>query len=180
MGTGQTMLTLGAFVLLMTILVTFYRLLAQSGETIDNAQAGITCITLATSIEEIAHGLAFDEVTIDSFFTSAEIGNLTDPIYLGRENPPPAGEPYEDSSDIQSFDDFDDFNGITLIDSTQGGTLGKYKAYFVVRYVDPYDIDKIKNNRQFTKRMVIKIWRYYPPSTDTLTIALVSGYFHFN
>ncbi len=175
------MLTLGAFVLLMTILVTFYRLLAQSGETIDSAQAGITAITLATSIEEIAHGLAFDEATIDSFFTVAEMGNLTDAGALGRENPPPAGEPDEDANNIRTFDDFDDFNGITLLDTTQGGTLGKYAASFIVQYVDPADIDHEEpSKRTFAKRMDIKIWRFYPPSADTLTIALVSGYFHFN
>lgn len=167
------MLTLGAFVLLMTILVTFYRLLAQSGETIDSAQAGITTITLATSIEEIAQGLAFDEVAIDSFLTSTEIGSLTDPYFLGRDNP-------VDEDIVQHFDDFDDFNGFSFIDSSLGSTLGKYKLEFNVQYVDPTDIGKIVYSRTFTKRMDIKISRIYPPSTDTLKMSLVSGYFHFN
>ena len=178
MGTGQTMITLGAFVLLMTMLVTFYRLLAQSGETMDSAQAGITTVTLATSVEEIAQGLAFDEATIDSNITAATINLLTAPGSLGRENPPPIDEPDEDK--IQHFDDFDDLNNFSYIDSTLGGTLGKYKLSFQVFYVDPTDIGQVRNNRTFTKRLDMKIWRFFPPSQDTLKLSLVSGYFHFD
>lgn len=178
MSTGQTMLTIGAFILLSNILVTFYRLLGESGQTIDDAQAGLTAITLATSYQEVSQGLPFDEATIDTFLTTSQISLLTAPLSLGPDNPPPSGQLVEDQ--ISNFDDFDDFNNFTLIDSTLGGALGKYKTHFAVYYVLPTDINTKSSTRTFVKRMDMRIWRILPPSTDTLKTSIVVGYFHFN
>lgn len=178
MSTYQTFITIGAFVLLSTLLITFYQLLGQSGETIQSAQQGITALTLLTTYTELAYGLHFDEATIDSFITPSDVNELTHPTKLGKENPPPVGEDIE--ADFKSFDDFDDLNDFELVENNIPGVVGTYRARFNVYYVNPQNIDQKMNSRTFAKRCDIKIWRDNPPSKDTLKSAIVMGYFHFD
>jgi hypothetical protein len=176
--TNQTMLTIGAFLLLLTILVSFYKLLAESGDTIWRAQGDITEITLATTYMELAQGLSFDEASIDSNLTPSEINYLTAPAYLGPENPPPTGEPTENS--FRTFDDFDDLKNYEIVDSAVQGILGTYKTKFNVYYVNPLNIDQVSSSRTFVKRLDMTTWRIKPPSPDTLKTSLIMGYFHFD
>ncbi len=176
-------MTVAAFVLLSTILVTFYRLLAESGHTIDNAQAGITAVSLATTYTQLAQGLHFDEVTIDSFLTASEASHLTPANSLGRDvqlgpdQPPNSSLPRENI--IPNFDDFDDFSNFEVKDSTLGGTLGTYVTRFTVYYVSPTDLTTPSLTQTFAKRMDMKIWREFPPTEDTLRFSVVLGYFQF-
>jgi hypothetical protein len=97
MTTGQTILTIGAFMFLTTILLNFYRVAAETGDSIASGQDGILATTIAVSYSEIAQGLAFDDVT-DS--TSAAIASptlLTAAANLGPE----AGE-----DSIYDYNDF--------------------------------------------------------------------------
>lgn len=183
MSTGQTLLTLGAFILLSTILVTFYRLLAESGQTMDRSQASITAVSLATTYTQLAQGLSFDEATIDSFLTTSQVGHLTPVNGMGPDNqlgpdlPPNASLPRENQ--IGNFDDFDDFNNAVVVDSTLGGTLGRYATRFRVYYVNPTNVNTAATSQTFVKRMDMRIWRTFPPSADTLQFSLIYGYFQF-
>jgi hypothetical protein len=56
MTTGQTLLSMGALVLLTTIMLNFYRIFGANWDTIDSSQLGIDATTIATSYFEIAHG----------------------------------------------------------------------------------------------------------------------------
>lgn len=178
MSFNQTMLTLGAFLLLSVILTSFYRLLANSGDTINDAQAGISSLTYATTYMELAEGLSFDEVTVDSFLTTAQIGLLTSPMNLGPENPPPSGESTENN--FTSFDDIDDLNNYSVIDSSLKGITGTFKTSFRVHYVNPLDLSQTSVTRTFVKRVDMTVCRLYPPGRDTLTHSIVMGYFHYD
>lgn len=178
MSTNQTLFTICAFVLFYLFLVSFYNVLVQSTLGVNNAQAGISALTLATTYQEYAEQLYFDEATIDSFLTNSELNSLTTPSTLGPENPPPMGEPTENT--LKAFDDIDDLKGYTIIDSTLNGIVGSYKTKFDVYYVNPLNIDQVSNSRTFVKRLDIKVWRINPPSTDTLKSSVVMGYFHFD
>jgi hypothetical protein len=178
MSSFQTVITLFAFMLFSTILVSFYRLLGQSGDTIGNAQQGISEQTLVTTYTELANGLYFDEVSQDSNITPSEINSLTAPTKLGPDNPPPAGEPAE--VDLKTFDDFDDLNNYDIVVSSMPGVIGTYKTHFDVYYVNPINLDVKVATRTFIKRMDMKIWRLSPPSTDTLRTSVIMGYFHFD
>jgi hypothetical protein len=172
------MITLGAFVIFSIILLSFYRVLADSSNTLNDAQAGISCLTLATTYMELAQGLSFDETTVDSFLTPSQISTLTAPANLGPDNPPPAGELTENN--MKSFDDIDDLKNFVVADSSLSGILGKYKTRFDVNYVNPLNVDQISATRTFVKRLDIMVWRTSPPSTDTTKLSLVMGYFHFD
>jgi hypothetical protein len=176
--TNQTFLTIGALAIFSLILVSFYRILAQSSVGVNDAQAGVSALTLATTYTEYAQGLSFDEATIDSFITPSELNSLTAPDKLGPDNPPKTGEPSENS--LKAFDDVDDLKNFEVVDSTLKGVIGTYKTRFDVNYVNPLNVDQISASRTFAKRLDLKVWRIYPPSTDTLKSSIVMGYFHFD
>lgn len=174
MSSGQTLMALGAFILLSTLLLNFYSILGNTSDVAASGQDGILASTLATSYLEVAQGLAFDQIT-DT--TDAAIGNpdmLTPILKLGPDSSSEVG--------LGSFDDFDDFKGFA-IEEVASGTNRRFRTEFDVNYVDPSNINNISNNRTFVKRMDVKTWRVYPPvnsRVDTLRLTLVMGYFHFD
>jgi len=178
MSTSNTFLTLVAFMLLSTIMVGFYRNLARGGDTVVDSQSGITELTLATTYMELAQGLAFDEVTVDSFLTTTQLAALTDPSHLGVDNPPPSGEPTEVG--FGTIDDIDDLNNYAIVDTSFKNISGIYKTTFSVKYVNPSNISQTSTVRTFVKRVDMSIWRIAPASKDTLKHSIIMGYFHFS
>jgi hypothetical protein len=175
MSTNHTMLTIGAFTILMTILQNFYGLLGTTGGDITDAQDMILATTLATSYLESAQGLSFDAET-DT--TNMALGNpdlLTSPSLLGPED---AGE-----DSIHKFNDFDDFDGYS-IERESGATGRRFRTTFTVSYVNPASVNSISTSRTFVKRIDVKSWRSFPPPSgttlDTLRMSMVMGYFHFD
>ena len=176
MNTGQTIITIAAFVFLTTILLNFYGLVASTGDDISSGQDGILETTIATSYMELAQGVSFDEVTDSSDVAILNPTALTASSSLGPD------EASEDS--IQNFNDFDDFNGLT-VDKQPGGTNRKYRTSFTVSYVDPTNVSNVTTTRTFVKRMNLKTWRIFPAAgvnerLDTLRTSLIMGYFHFD
>ena len=172
---NHTILTIGAFIILTTILQNFYRLLGNTGDDITDAQDMILATTIATSYLEVAQGLAFDEVTDTS---SAALGNptaLTAPYAMGPD------EANEDS--VHKFDDFDDFHQFST-ERMATGTNRRFSTSFSVSYVYPGNVSQVSAARTFLKRIDLKTWRSYPPpdgsALDTLRLSLVMGYFHFD
>lgn len=175
MSTGQTLLTIGAFMFLTTILLNFYRVVADTGQTIAMGQDGILATTIATSYMEVASGLAFDQVTDTSDIALGNPSALTSPAYLHAE----AGE-----DSLARFNDFDDFNG-KVFDRQATGTDRIYRTTFRIRYVNPDDVSATSSVQTFVKRMDLRTWRIFPPASspieiDTVQISLVLGYFHFD
>ena len=172
MTTGQTMLTIFAFVLLTTTLNNFYRLLGASGDDISTGQDGILATSIATSYIEIAQGMAYDEVTDTSDIALGSVTALTPALNLGPEGT-------EDS--LHEFNDFDDFDGF-ILEKEASGTGRLYATQFSVNYVNALDVAAISNARTYVKRMDLKTWRLLPPAprADTLRLSFVLGYFHFD
>lgn len=173
MSTGQTLLTIGAFILLTTILQGLYNSLINVGSDISSGQDGILMTTTATSYAEIANGLAFDKVTAVSDTVLINLNALTYPCG------PEAGE-----DSLLNFNDFDDFNGFVHA-RTAGGSGRRYTTRFVVSYVDSNNVGTIVNYRTNLKRLDMRTWRTFPGPTsgeivDTLTTSIVMGYFHFD
>jgi hypothetical protein len=172
MSTGQTLLTIGAFILLTTILQGVYSSIGSVGSDLSGGQDGILATTIATSYTEFANGLAFDQVTDTSDIA------LTSPSFLTYPLGPEAGE-----TGFDSFNDFDDLNGFSD-EKVAGGSTRKYKTVFTVSYVDTSDVSHIVAYRTYLKRLDMKTWRTFPvPSPDeiidTVNTSVVMGYFHF-
>ncbi len=176
MNTGQTIITIAAFVFLTTILMNFYGLVASTGDDIASGQDGILETTIATSYMQLAQGMSFDQISDSSDIAIHNPAALTPASHLGPD------DAYEDS--VQNFNDFDDFNGLTL-DKQPGGTNRVYRTSFAVHYVDPTDAEVVVYTPTFVKRLDLKTWRIFPKAgvnetLDTLTTSLVMGYFHFD
>jgi len=168
------LLTLGAFVLLSTILVNFYGTSASAGDAIGSGQDGIFLTSITTSFIEQAQGLAFDSITDTMHVGLSDITALTSPLNLGPE----AGE-----DSLQAFNDFDDLNGFS-VEKEAGTSNRRYRVEFAVSYVDMTDLEKVLMTRTFIKRLDMKTWRTFPVSresgVDTLRTSFIMGYFHFD
>lgn len=174
MGSGHTLFTLFAFVLLSTVLVNFYDMSAGAGDAISSGQDGIFLTTITTSYIEMAQGMAFDSITDTMNVGLTTVHVLTSPSLLGPE----AGE-----DSLAEFNDFDDFNGLT-IEKEAGTSNRRYRTEFTVSYVDMTNLETVSVARTFVKRLDIKTYRTFPVSTvssvDTLRTSFVMGYFHFD
>ena len=156
---NHTLLTMGAFILLTSILLGFYNLLGSTGSDITEAQDLILATTMATSYIELAQGLSFDSVTDTS---SLAIGNPSILTKVHKLGP----EPSEGDDSIAVFNDFDDFNGLT-VERQATGVNKRFTADFAVHYVDPDDVDSVSPTETFVKRMNLRVWRSFPaPSMD--------------
>ena len=175
MNTGQTMLTLGAFIFLTTILMNFYGLVGQTGDTIKSGQDGILATTIASSYMEIAQGLAFDQISDTSDVALHDPAQMTPTGLLGSE----AGE-----DSLSLFNDFDDFNGHEFEKQAIGSEC-RYRTHFTVYYVNPDNVHQMVGSRTFVKRMDLATWRVFPApigqdQSDTIRTSVVLGYFHFD
>jgi hypothetical protein len=177
MNTGQTILTIGALVLLATILTNFYGTVAIIGDDISDGQDDILATAVATSWAELAQGMAFDNVTDTSDIAFQNPSVLTSHLVLGVEGA-------EKTDSIATYNDFDDFNGALL--EKQTGTTGKvFATRFAVCYVDSNDVNTIVSSKTFVKRMDMATWRLRPAPhsgerIDTLRTSIVYSYFNFN
>lgn len=160
--------------LLSTILVSFYGLVADSNKTMETTQGDITVVALAISFQEILQGMAFDEATTD--LMRHQVNDLSST--LGPDNPPPGDDPYE--TNLETFDDIDDLSGYDIDQINPGGVLGTYRTHFTVSYVNPNNISETSASKTFVKRVDMKLWRASPPGQDTLRTSFVVGYFHFD
>jgi hypothetical protein len=172
---NHTILTIGAFLILTTILVSFYRLLGSSGDDISTSQDLILATTIATSYLEQAQGLAFDAYTDTSNVRLTGTSTLTPAGLLGPE----AGE-----DSIGAFNDFDDFNRLVATKAATG-TNKVFTTTFRVNYVNPDNVDQISTTQTFMKRLDLKTWLSYPLKTDgatvdTLRMSVAMGYFRFD
>jgi len=172
---NHTILVIGGFIILTTILTSFYALLGNTGDDISNAQDMILATTIATSYIEVAQGLAFDDVTDTSNVALNNLSALTSAAALGPD--------LADEDSIHKFNDFDDFDGF-VSERTATGTNRRYVTEFSVYYVNPNDVGQVTTSKTFVKRLDTKTWRSFPPPSgtalDTLRLSFVLGYFHFD
>jgi hypothetical protein len=148
MGTGQTILTVGAIVLLGTSIVSVNRTFTNTGTALQQTEIAIYATTLGTSLIEEAQGKAFDENTM---FTGAPLirANMTPGAALGPEG----GELYADTSN--AFDDFDDYNGFRDTVSVTG--VERFLRTAEVFYVNTYAPDTEVPGPTWLKKMIVTV-----------------------
>jgi hypothetical protein len=173
MGTGQSILTVFAMLLLSTLMLRVNSTLLNSGNVVTNSKLGLTAIALAQSRLEEIKSKAFDQNTV-SAKVSATTG-LTSASQLGPET----GEVYP------NFNDVDDFNGFTYTDTVQiNPDLAKsatncyyFKEVDSVVYVSSTSPDVTSSSQTWNKKITVKIT--IPQMTDTIKVSTVFSYFVF-
>jgi MSHA pilin protein MshD len=141
MNTGQMLLTVGALILLSTMILRFNRAVLTSDEVMYNSKFNVLASSLCTSIIEEARGKAFDQETDSASVSSVSLLSST----LG----PDFGEKYED------FNDFDDFNEYIKIDSTMPSAV--FYVTSKVTYVEPTNPIKVTTSKTYHKMITVTV-----------------------
>lgn len=165
MNTGQTMMTVGAMVLLgYTVLMTNRSSLTH-GVILQQTEIGVYMISLAISRIEEASGRAFDAASAGDIVTS------TDALTAGGSFGPADGENYPD------FNDFDDYNNFAKIDTIPGVDI--LRVHSTVRYIQPANPDSLLNSstKTFHKRMDVTVTG--TSTSDTLRMSYIFSYWAF-
>ncbi len=163
MNTGQMMLTIGALILLSTLMLKINTTNLQTDSVRAEAQYGVLATSIITSIMEKAKSLAFDAETDTNSVTS--LTQLTPALNLG----PTVGETYD------TFNDFDDFNGYSWVDSTMPSAV--FDIACEVFYVHSVNLKEKSNTRTWHKRIDIHVSSAF--MQDSITQSTIYSYWYF-
>ncbi len=177
MHTGQIMFTIAALGLLSLAILNLNTSINQNDVSLAQNRYRLEALSLINSYIEQSSSLYFDEVSTD---TTVAKDLSTFSSLLKTE-----------ANDSGRFDDFDDYNNITKIDTGLSGV--EYKVMFQVDYVILQG-DSIKHSatRQWHKRMIISVTDNYPgepllyrnfgseKTRDTLRVSFVNSYWFYN
>jgi len=161
MNTGQTIMTMGAMMLLSAIVLRVNSSNLNNETVRDKAQYGVLATSISTSIIEEAQSKAFDH-----FSDTNSVSILTE---LSAILGPEGGETPE------TFNDFDDYNGYTKRDSTMPSAI--FDIACEVVYVNPNNIEGYTSNRTWHKKINVTISSPFSP--DTFRTSSIFSYWFF-
>lgn len=161
MNTGQMLLTVGALMLLSSMIFRFNRAVLTSDEVMYNSKFNVLAASLCTSLIEEARGKAFDQETDSAAVTKTDQLSVT----LG----PDYGETYP------NFNDFDDFEGFVKVDSTMPS------AVFYVTSKVSYILSKnpIEKTKSRTWHKMITVTVMSSSMKDPVEMSSTFSYWYF-
>jgi hypothetical protein len=159
MNLGQTLLTLGMFVLLITSVISANRMILQNAESNLKTEAMTGAATVARNLMQEAMSKAFDEKAnrsgkqdTSAFTPSRSLG----PTSLERSQVPIPDSSFVDEFKSKTdFDDFDDYDGYKRI--ALENNISGFVAEAVVFYVEPWDPDTPTSKRTYYKVIKVKV-----------------------
>ena len=161
MNTGQMLLTVGALILLSSMLLRFNRSVMTSDDVMINSKFNVLASSLCISVIEEARGKAFDQKTdAAAVATTNELS-----LALGPES----GEKYED------FNDFDDFNGYVKVDSTMPSAI--FYVTSKVSYVEAKSPIKLTTSRTWHKMITVTVMS--PSMNDVVEMSSIYSYWFY-
>lgn len=162
MGTGQTLLTIMAMIMLSRLILSVNAGTAESGDSIQVAAYRITATSLGSSMIEQATGMAFDAKSDTVGISNPSNFSTT----LGKET----GEVYPD------FDDFDDFNNLHRVDSLTGSAV--FNTDVKVEYVSIVNnVITVSASPTYSKRITVSVSS--KSMRDTLKFYSLFSYWFF-
>ena len=177
MGTGQMLLTIGAVILLGSIIATTDNGINSSGQVLMSTSMGLEEVSLASTIIQRAEALDFDEKSKDSVQINSPT-QLTAVNSLGYEN--------NDSTDLDDVDDYNGKPGVNNGYRQEIDTLatGIYYARTQVHYVSLSNLNANAAIQTYHKKLDISIWNkdQADPKTgkpDTLKMSTIISYWAF-
>lgn len=165
MNTGQTLLAVGAMILLSVLILRVNGTFLTTGTAIMDTKFDILSTSIAISqLEEISRR-RFDQYTVTSPATSLSQLSTT----LGRESGEPA--PPNDAS----YDDIDDYNNyykdITDMPSA------KFHVLCHVNYVQPSALNDSTTVPTWFKKVTVEVWPELQ-NADTVRISQIFSYWN--
>lgn len=159
--TNQMLLASGALFILTLIILLFYRTSAeQSSVSLEN-DAMLAAAGLAQSLIAEIQKRSFDEITVSKYIDSRD--SLTPSIELGPE---------DDELFLTQYDDVDDFDGYSVVDSST--KLGQYNLRVSVDYISDTDPNSISLSKTYNKLVKVAVISMYLP--DSLKLYHIVGY----
>lgn len=173
MNTGQSILTIGAMLLLSVLVLRMNNTLFYSGNVVSTSKLGIIAISLAQSRLEEIKSKAFDENTVSSALSATS--GLTTAAKLGPES----GEVYP------VYDDIDDFNGFTRVDTVQinpnlaksGSNVEYFNESCSVVYVASNTPEVTSASQTWNKKITVFVT--HKLMSDTIKVSTIFSYWVF-
>lgn len=167
MNTGQTMLAMGAMMLLSFLVLRFNSIHLTSSQASYNSKFGIVATSLANSLIEEAKDKAYDVVALDTTKTIASASDFS--TTLGKET----GEVYPD------FNDFDDYNDLFYLDTLslrnpQSGAATGFEIRSIVEYVADTNPDVKSVSKTYHKKITVSV--FSDAMIDTVKISTVFSF----
>jgi hypothetical protein len=146
MGNVQSLLSLGAMVILALTSLNFNETVLNNSTTELENKVVLTAFSLADDLIEEVKVRAFDAATVD--FPTSNPASLTSPYSLG----PGWWETYPNFNDIDDFDWFYDHPKVVSAPHAEN-----YEVRCRVRYVDGNDPDKVVYTQTFYKKVTVTV-----------------------
>lgn len=153
----QSMLSIGALVLLSIISFNFNSAVLSSSTVDVENKVALTAISLGDDLLEEMKGKSFDETTTK--FPTTNPSSLTPADSLGPE----AGEIYP------NFNDIDDYNG--YVATVSAPHAENYHVTCTVNYVKDSNVDDVSFTQTFYKRATVTVTSPY--MKDTIVLSFV-------
>jgi hypothetical protein len=143
----QMILTIGAMILLGSVIIMVNSNILTTEDVLYDSNFGILATSIGSSIIEEANKKYYDDLT-DTVVVTNKTNLFTAPSDLGIESG-------EDPNDILTWDDFDDFNGYSYVDSTMPSAVFNVECEVV--YISPSDLNSKSNSREWSKKIIVKV-----------------------
>lgn len=178
MNTGQTLLTMGALMLICIIILNFNVTANSIGTSLDFNRFRLEGLSILTSHIEALSQYYFDECSTDTI-TPKRVSDFCQTHLLGFNN-----------NDNNIIDDIDDFHGLTVVDTGMSGVI--YNVNFKVDYIIlQAGVITHSENRGYHKRVSLSVSDAFDPPLiysmsgsnrvrDTLKVEVVISYWFFN
>ncbi len=164
------MITLGAVLLLSTIVLRVNGSQLANQDSMQNNKFGILAISLATSVIEEASEKAFDEASTSNFLNSTSL--LTPHGSFGPEPGLNPDSTWEILDSLETYDDFDDYHNYSNRDSTMPSAI--FDVSCQVNYVNPSDPNFITSSNTWHKMISVTVSS--PFMRDTVKMSKVFSY----
>ena len=151
----QSMLAIGAMIILSFISLSFNSAVLNTSTTDLHSKVALTAISLADNLLEEIKSKSFDQATVQ--FPTCNLSSLTPPSSLGPE----AGEVYP------NFNDVDDYNG--FCDTVAAPYFESYYVSCKVEYVSGDSPDVVSNVQTFDKRAIVTVTSPYLNNSISLS-----------
>ncbi len=161
MNTGQSMLAIGAIILLSVIILNVNNGFLTTNDSMMDSKFGILATSLAESIILEANNKAFDEHTAEGN-TILNVNSFTPPDSLGPDN----GETFSD------FNDFDDFNGFDTTITDLPSAV--YHLHCQVFYVSTNNLTSPSASSTWSKKLTVTVTS--PSSKDKIVLSTIYSY----
>jgi MSHA pilin protein MshD len=164
----QMFLALGAALLLSLIILTTNTKTLLTEEVMYDSNFGITATSIASSVIEDASKKRFDNIFYVDSTRVYNSSDFTPPASLGVDSG-------EVDTDPHTFNDFDDYNGYSGVDSTMPSAIFRFSS--IVSYVDQDDPDLSFPNQSFHKKITVRVWS--ESMKDTMVMSSIFSYWSF-